>query len=1363
MINRLTTLVIAGMLTSIFGLLDAQEKYTLPGGRQTDFGLDVSRGLITGHTEIASFFADPVRNAHQTYLRLSIAGAFPASETGMPGLPVFSKLVEADTANNYRIAITTLDSTLIDLEEAFGADWILPVQPSARKNRAVSRDTLFEISPAYMASGRMRPPKVRISYQGRMRGVPIARIEVAPFWYDPLKKQLTVYHNLTFMLIPEHSPEKTSELRSPVFRRSMSGVVMDNAPRELKRIVQDEPVTMVILSDTLFRQALQPLVAWKRLKGFRVIEAYTSDASVGYTAASIREYMSELYHDPPAGMAPPTYLLIAGDVEHVPVSQSTSHVTDLYYTTFDGPEDYLPEMFHGRISVKNDTQLTHVVDKILMYEKYEFPDPAFLDRTILIAGYDASYAPVHGNGQINYASGYYFNESKGVDAKVYLHPQAASLDMEIRQEISLGAALVNYTGHGEYDGWLDPSLRMTHLAEMENLFQFGLMIGNGCSTNQFSRSFGDCFAEAILKLKDRGAIGYIGCTNDSYWDEDYYWSVGVGPISAEPDYALTTSGYYDKLFHPGEEPVEDWSPSLGEMIFAGNMTVQQSTTSRKKYYWEIYQLMGDPSLVPWFKVPGNEKVTHPSLLPDGAGHISVKASAYDYVAISSGGQLIQAAHTDMFGQVYLQLPDTILPDTLVLVVTGDLRQPYVDTILRGSLKEGYLELADYQLAEESQVEDALISPGEIFSLDLRILNSSENIAPAGSLTLFCSEDFVELVDPDTEIGAIQPGETIALEAAFRIAMKGAPPDRTSFSLGLSRTGTDEGNTLYLKEMVHAPEFHSLGVIWDDRPYGNGNGVPEPAEQLLISWDIRNSGSYQSDSLIMQSSDAYNAMFDTFRQVTFGTIPSGSSKTFAALVLLSEESSSSAGMQLPFASTDLRYAVNDSVTFVVGNHFEDFSSGNLSRFHWINGPAEWIADQVIFSEGPYSMRSAPISHSESSSLKIELNLSQSDTLSFRYKVSSESGYDFLEFLIDDVMMDRWSGTIDWKLAVFPVDSGQHVLEWRYDKDSNTDRGEDAAWIDDVVFPAGAFIGKDMGVLKPLHPLNSRALGQEESLEVLLINSGKDTINGFTVGYRLGDGNWSDTTVSEVMLPSQQLELILPAVLDLSGFATYNFSVAVQVDGDVYPGNDTLNWNASHYMYPDVAVSLLDIDSAAYQYIRLRLGMENLGNMPVETLYYSLYLDEKVTRDSAELLLTPGSTTEISVTLIDADMDVEQGWHEYLFVADADSVPGNNLVEGSVFWNVLALGEDFPEQLRIYPNPVLNEFRVQVPGALSHTWQISFYDLGGRMVFRDVFSGAQKLFRAGEVFSEEGIYVIQLADPGGKKHFSGKVRVESIRRP
>ncbi len=75
---------------------------------------------------------------------------------------------------------------------------------------------------------------------------------------------------------------------------------------------------------------------------------------------------------------------------------------------------------------------------------------------------------------------------------------------------------------------------------------YPFVISNACQTSRFNtNSFGNRFVVS----KDKGAIGFIGCSNDSYWDEDFYWSVGSGPITADPTYEGSGLGAFDKLFH----------------------------------------------------------------------------------------------------------------------------------------------------------------------------------------------------------------------------------------------------------------------------------------------------------------------------------------------------------------------------------------------------------------------------------------------------------------------------------------------------------------------------------------------------------------------------------------------------------------------------------------------------------------------------------------------------------------------------------------------------------------------------------------------------------------------------------------------
>jgi hypothetical protein len=1328
-------------------LIHGQMKHTLGAGDiRTE--ITVFRGIISGHFQIPSFLFDTLSYNSEKYVRLSIPGALPSGDPGMPELPVFSVLVEADLAAGYSTGVLSIDSIIVPLDSLFESAVVFPAQPSVRKGDRYARPQFQPLSEAGTADTAAGFSIITIEQEGKMRGINIARLQFNPFRYDADRNELTIYHSFVFTVTSDQNDAAGSPLRSGPFENAVQSVIRDQYAGGLKRLVQEEPVTMVILSDTMFRESLQPLIQWKKERGFRIIEAYTSDSAVGSTYLEIRSYMQSIYENPPERYAPPSYLLIAGDVEHVPLSQPSGQITDLYYTTFDGPGDYLPEMFHGRISVKSSEELTNVVDKILMYEKYQFPDPSFLDRSILIAGYDASYAPVHGNGQINYAANNYFNSQNGIQANVYLHPSAASMDVEILQDIYEGAALVNYTGHGEYYGWLDPSFRLGHIDTMRNIHKFGLMIGNGCSTNQFNMT-SDCFAEAIVKVKERGAVGYIGCTNDSYWDEDFYWSVGVGPIVSNPEYGNTTAGYYDKLFHLGNEPVEDWAPSLGEMIFAGNMTVQQSTTNRKKYYWEIYQLMGDPSLVPWFRVPDDAPAEYPKHLPPGATQVNVRASAYDYIALSVGGHLLHAMHADQFGRAWLSIPDTLNEEGLKLVITGDYRQPLMDTIFRTAGKQGYLQLAGYRLNAESVGSDGIVSAGESFSLDLRLTNTGNGTIHPGTLTLECLEDDISISDSTLSIGSIDPGDTLLITGAFRLTAAETAPDNSSFTLSFRLTGGLQGNTIYLTEKIHAPRLVSAGITWDDRRFGNGNGIVEPGEHILFSWEVENRGSFRSDSVAVSHTTSDDLTVELLKPIHLPGTEAGQLYTAVQTGVIGTSGSVPAAGWMKLMTNDQRFSMQDSLFIVTGRHFEDFSTGDLSRFKWMNDSHGWSPDSLIHNGSPWSLRSGSIPHSASSSLQIEVEVLQTDSVVFDFRVSSEKDYDYLKFFVDNNLVAQWSGENGWNRHVHLLEPGRRLLEWRYQKDVNTIRGDDAAWIDNIVFPAHAFDSIDLGILQVKEPTGGKSLSSNEHLRLNMVNSGRQGVRGFKVGYSVNGSAWREEPFSDTIPPGGILEIELPGTFDMSALGHYTVLAGVKAEGDGYPGNDTLRFTFEHYAFPDLALRLTGLDTVPAQYADVIIEVTNEGNIQMEVLRYTTMLNNEPGKsDTAIVSLEPGGSAEVAVRIIsEGDDSIGYGWHEFIITAEPDSVISNNSVSGSVFWSVLSLEAEGEQFFTVYPNPATDRFIVSLSDRITLPVTVEFVSITGRVLYSGSMVERIKTFTSADLTAARGEEMVIMVLRGG----------------
>jgi murein tripeptide amidase MpaA len=145
---------------------------------------------------------------------------------------------------------------------------------------------------------------------------------------------------------------------------------------------------------------------------------------------------------------------------------------------------------------------------------------------------------------------------------------------------------------------------------------------------------------------------------------------------------------------------------------------------------------------------------------------------------------------------------------------------------------------------------------------------------------------------------------------------------------------------------------------------------------------------------------------------------------------------------------------DTVTFSlnIGQVAEDFETGNFAAMAWqMSGSLPWTITTTSPYQGTYCARSGAIGNSLSSIMSITLNVTTSGTISFHYRVSSESGWDYLRFYDNGVEKAKWSGEVPWTEAGFAVSAGTHTFSWRYTKDGSGIGGSDCAWVDLIVFP------------------------------------------------------------------------------------------------------------------------------------------------------------------------------------------------------------------------------------------------------------------------------------------------------------------------
>ena len=133
--------------------------------------------------------------------------------------------------------------------------------------------------------------------------------------------------------------------------------------------------------------------------------------------------------------------------------------------------------------------------------------------------------------------------------------------------------------------------------------------------------------------------------------------------------------------------------------------------------------------------------------------------------------------------------------------------------------------------------------------------------------------------------------------------------------------------------------------------------------------------------------------------------------------------------------------------------ESFEGSSLPSGWTTGGSTNWSVVSDTAKHGSKSVRSGVIQDTQSTWLQTIIALPTAGNLSFFVKVSSEMGYDKLEFYVDGVRKTTWSGEVPWTSFVINLGAGSHTIKWQYVKDESASSGSDAAWIDALTYSSG----------------------------------------------------------------------------------------------------------------------------------------------------------------------------------------------------------------------------------------------------------------------------------------------------------------------
>jgi hypothetical protein len=548
---------------------------------------------------VDSLMNTPVEEEGGAFTLLSLDGYGFSGEQGAPRLPVVREFLEIPYDAECQLVLSDTVWAEYRLDSLGVATPIVPVQPPRLKDGSAV-PFVFDAE-AYARSAWSQSPPAFLSNDVIYRGRRLVVLNVRPLDYNPVAGTIRVLTAARIQVAftganVEKTHSRVGRVKSASFDRVVYATVLNSAAFEASITHQGKAGSrgigflMIAAPAYVNNVSLQSLVNLRTSQGFDVNLVDTG--TTGTSASSIKSYIQNQYTG--NGIE---YVLLIGDTDTIPCwtgSGSYNPDTDLNYACVDG-SDYIPDVRRGRLSVRSSTQLNNMCDKIVAMANNSEKKAVFMAST---DNYHIS------EGTHNHVINNYLNPAGWTSDKLYTVTYNATTQ-QVKNSFNAGRSIGTFSGHGSSTSWADgPSFSQSNVRSLTNTV-YPFVQSYACSTGDYGMS--ECFAETWVR-DDHGATSFFGASVSSYWDED------------------------DIL---EKEVFKGWHNSgldrIGEMLDYGQLQLHlwiSGTTSWKRMYFEMYNLMGDPSM----KVLDQSGSTNPA--PD------IKVDGQDGPLVISSSQTI---------------------------------------------------------------------------------------------------------------------------------------------------------------------------------------------------------------------------------------------------------------------------------------------------------------------------------------------------------------------------------------------------------------------------------------------------------------------------------------------------------------------------------------------------------------------------------------------------------------------------------------------------------------------------------------------------------------------------------------------------
>lgn len=885
---------------------------------------------------------------------------------------------------------------------------------------------------------------------------------IYPVQYNPVQKTLRVYRSITLRVYYTGGTGKNELVGGPevsagsrAFGQLQQQFFANSQMQATNRSGGETPDKMLVIAKDDLLEELEPLVTWKRQMGIHttvvpVSEIGSSEADAVYTF--VKNYYAE------HGI---TYLLLVGDENAIKPqmrpSGGGSYSCDNCFGYMAG-DDHFSEIMVGRLHAATPTQMRIMVNRNLEYETNPLIDS---DKNWMATGMASASDEGLGFGDDGQADWQHGNEWKanhladgfeqywefydGSHADASPTPGHFTADQPdnppyaplVDAMNTRGVSLYNYTGHGWEQGLVSGNFTTAAVSTLRNTGRYPILIAVACCAGNFTN--GDCLGEAWQRVGNINTGQPWGGIAGFFSSDFQSWSPPMEGQDGMNQYLVDADGM-------------NLSPTICGMLAYGNARMIAAYDQGGEVMADFWNPFAEPSTVPRTRMPQPLIAAHADSIAFETTSLTVTCPVEGALVSLYWQNQTWAVARVQNGVATLEFDPLNNVGDIVVTVTQFNHTPYQGSIGVKPATQPFVISHAITLDDSTGDNNQQADYGEQVALHIALMNVGLGTATNVQAALATDSPFVTLLDELADAGNLSAG--VQASTVFRFAVRNDIPNGAKVVFDL--TVTYDGAPAYTTSItvpLFAPALDIPAWTMETVQSANGNRL-ESGEVAILRVQNRNTGGspFAGAVGVLTSLSPHLSVSAPIALAPLDAATGAQTAMFD--VTVSPDAPVGALAYLKYELNAGVYSTETTVgPFLLNAIVETFETNDFAAFNWeMEGIRPWTITTADPYVGKYCARSGIVTHSQSTTMRLNLLVQEEGFVSFARKVSSEADYDYLFFLIDDVVVGSWSGEVPWSEVTFPIGTGLHSLAWTYQKDDLVSTGTDRAWVDEILLPA-----------------------------------------------------------------------------------------------------------------------------------------------------------------------------------------------------------------------------------------------------------------------------------------------------------------------